>query len=218
MSLTRRNFIIGLGTVIFFTGPCRAGNAEAGMRTRYAMIHDESRCTGCNLCARACRKTHRVPRQGSRLSILHIPLAEDEQATTYRYFRQACQHCDQAPCIDVCPTGASWRDENGIVRVNPADCIGCGYCVSACPYQARYLDPRRHVADKCDFCCESRLAKGFPPICVSVCPQQALIFGDEESPEIKRWLQENRYEQYWLPGTGKPHQYRRAAQHVIPKG
>ncbi|HDV8095189.1 TPA: thiosulfate reductase electron transport protein PhsB, partial [Escherichia coli] len=87
----------------------------------------------------------------------------------------------------------------------------------ACPYQVRYLNPVTKVADKCDFCAESRLAKGFPPICVSACPEHALIFGREDSPEIQAWLQENKYYQYQLPGAGKPHLYRRFGQHLIKK-
>ncbi|KEY49463.1 ferredoxin [Citrobacter amalonaticus] len=181
------------------------------------MIHDESRCNGCNICTRACRKTNHVPAQGSRLSIAHIPVSDNDNETLYHYFRQSCQHCDDAPCIEVCPTGASWRDENGIVRVDSSRCIGCSYCIGACPYQVRYLNPQTKVADKCDFCAESRLAKGFPPICVTACPEHALLFGREDSPDIQRWLQENNYYQYQLPGAGKPHLYRRFGQHLIKK-
>ncbi|SQJ69700.1 putative oxidoreductase Fe-S subunit [Escherichia coli] len=109
------------------------------------------------------------------------------------------------------------RDEQGIVRVEKSQCIGCSYCIGACPYQVRYLNPVTKVADKCDFCAESRLAKGFPPICVSACPEHALIFGREDSPEIQAWLQDNKYYQYQLPGAGKPHLYRRFGQHLIKK-
>lgn len=77
------------------------------------------------------------------------------------------------------------RDERGIVRVDESRCIGCSYCIGACPYQVRYLNPQTKVADKCDFCAESRPAKGFPPICVNACPEHALIFGREDSPEIQ---------------------------------
>lgn len=155
--------------------------------------------------------------QGSRLSIAHIPVTDNDNETQYHFFRQSCQHCEDAPCIDVCPTGASWRDEQGIVRVEKSQCIGCSYCIGACPYQVRYLNPVTKVADKCDFCAESRLAKGFPPICVSACPEHALIFGREDSPEIQAWLQQNKYYQYQLPGAGKPHLYRRFGQHLIKK-
>ncbi|ENR1984533.1 4Fe-4S dicluster domain-containing protein [Shigella flexneri] len=219
MSFTRRKFVLGMGTVIFFTGSASSllANTRQEKEVRYAMIHDESRCNGCNICARACRKTNHVPAQGSRLSIAHIPVTDNDNETQYHFFRQSCQHCEDAPCIDVCPTGASWRDEQGIVRVEKSQCIGCSYCIGACPYLVRYLNPVTKVADKCDFCAESRLAKGFPPICVSACPEHALIFGREDSPEIQVWLQDNKYYQYQLPGAGKPHLYRRFGQHLIKK-
>ena len=189
MSFTRRKFVLGMGTVIFFTGSASSllANTRQEKEVRYAMIHDESRCNGCNICARACRKTNHVPAQGSRLSIAHIPVTDNDNETQYHFFRQSCQHCEDAPCI------------------------------GACPYQVRYLNPVTKVADKCDFCAESRLAKGFPPICVSACPEHALIFGREDSPEIQAWLQDNKYYQYQLPGAGKPHLYRRFGQHLIKK-
>ncbi|GKX56315.1 ferredoxin [Leminorella grimontii] len=220
MTYTRRKFVIGMGTVIFFTGPGRSVLAASGKTqpVRYAMIHDETRCNGCNLCARACRKVNHVPDSGSRLSIAHIPVSDNENETQYHFFRHSCQHCEDAPCINVCPTGASYRDENGIVRVNKSSCIGCSYCIGACPYQVRYLNPKTKVADKCDFCVESRLAKGFAPICVNVCPQNALIFGKEDSPEVQAWLANNKFYQYQLKGVGKPHLYRLFGQHLIKKG
>ncbi len=161
------------------------------------MIHDESRCNGCNICARACRKTNHVPAQGSRLSIAHIPVTDNDNETQYHYFRQSCQHCEDAPCIDVCPTGASWRDEQDRagrkIAVHRLQLLHWRLSL-----RVRYLNPVTKVADKCDFCAESRLAKGFPPICVSACPEHALIFGREDSPEIQAWLQENKYYQYQL--------------------
>ena len=126
MSFTRRKFVLGMGTVIFFTGSASSllANTRQEKEVRYAMIHDESRCNGCNICARACRKTNHVPAQGSRLSIAHIPVIDNDNGTQYHFFRQSCQHCEDAPCIDVCPTGASWRDEQGIVRVEDYQQIG----------------------------------------------------------------------------------------------
>ncbi|EGN6575765.1 thiosulfate reductase electron transport protein PhsB, partial [Escherichia coli] len=105
MSFTRRKFVLGMGTVIFFTGSASSllANTRQEKEVRYAMIHDESRCNGCNICARACRKTNHVPAQGSRLSIAHIPVTDNDNGTQYHFFRQSCQHCEDAPCIDVCP-------------------------------------------------------------------------------------------------------------------
>ena len=181
------------------------------------VVCDESLCSGCLACVVACMDQHYDETNGDALSprIYEKHVCEKTGFTTY--FTRNCQHCEDAPCIDVCPTGASWRDEQGIVRVEKSQCIGCSYCIGACPYQVRYLNPVTKVADKCDFCAESRLAKGFPPICVSACPEHALIFGREDSPEIQAWLQQNKYYQYQLPGAGKPHLYRRFGQHLIKK-
>lgn len=223
MTCSRRKFVKGIGTVVIFAGPLSGAlaNTSAGPGAkpfRYAMIHDESLCNGCNLCTIGCRNVNRVPPEGARLSIAHIPTAETRTEIKYRFFRQSCQHCEHAPCIDVCPTGASYRDpQNGIVRINTSKCIGCSYCISACPYQVRYLNKTTRVADKCDFCLETRLLKGYPPICVSVCPQKALIFGREDSPEIQNWLNTHDYYLYQLEGAGKPQLYRHFGEHVVSK-
>lgn len=163
MRVSRRKFVAGIGSVIFFSAPLGSTLAAATDKKpiRYAMIHDETRCNGCNICATACRRLNKVPTGMARMDIAHIPLSLKEDNDKYHFFRHSCQQCEDAPCISVCPTGASWRDEsNGIVRVNKEKCIGCSYCISACPYQVRYLNPVTHVADKCDFCLESRLQKG----------------------------------------------------------
>lgn len=108
MSFTRRKFVIGMGTVIFLPAQSKSvSEYQSPKAVRYVMIHDESLCNGCNICARACRKTNHVPDRGSRLSIAHIPVTDNDNETLYHYFRQSCQHCDDAPCIEVCPTGAS---------------------------------------------------------------------------------------------------------------
>lgn len=96
------------------------------------------------------------------------------------------------------------RDENGIVRVDTSSCIGCSYCIGACPYQVRYLNPHTKVADKCDFCAESRPAKGFPPICVNACPEHALIFGREDSPEIQTGCEKTSITNINLQAPGNP--------------
>ncbi|MDR3439107.1 4Fe-4S dicluster domain-containing protein [Telmatospirillum sp.] len=220
MTCTRRKFLLGMGTgsVVFLSWAGTGAFADGKVPVRFAMIHDEERCNGCDICAHACRSVNTVPETAARLTIAHVRAASSDDSTDYQYFRMSCQHCEAAPCIEVCPTGASWRDEsNGIVRVNKQQCIGCSYCISACPYQVRYLNKKTSVADKCDFCLETRLSKGFPPICVTSCPQKALIFGREDSEPVQTWLKNNAYYQYQLPGVGKPHLYRRFAQHKVSK-
>lgn len=153
------------------------------------MIYDELRCNGCNICVRVCRKINYVFVQGSRLSIVYILVIDNDNETQYYFFRQLCQYCEDVSCIDVCSTGASWRDEQGIVRVEKSQCIGCSYCIGVCSYQVRYFNFVIKVVDKCDFCVEFRLVKGFSFICVSVCSEYVLIFGREDSLEIQAWLQ-----------------------------
>lgn len=221
MTCSRRNFIVGMGSVVVFLTPLSRAVADNGAQTkpvRYAMIHDESLCNGCNLCTVGCRRVNKVPPEGSRLNIAHIPLRTTETETIYQFFRHSCQHCEDAPCIKVCPTGASYMDmSNGIVRVKRADCIGCSYCITACPYEVRYLNKTTRVADKCDFCLETRLGKGYPPICVSVCPEKALMFGREDDPEIKAWLESHEYYVFQLSGVGKPRLFRLHGEHAISK-
>lgn len=107
----------------------------------YVMLHDEKRCIGCQACTVACRVLNDVPAAYSRLQVqIHLP--EQETDGRFRFVRVSCQHCADAPCVSVCPTGASFRDDNGIVQVDKSRCIGCDYCVAACPFHVRYLDPR----------------------------------------------------------------------------
>ena len=223
MTCSRRKFVKGMGSVVFFSisvsgALAQSGSDGAAKTVRYAMIHDETLCNGCNLCTVACRRLNKVPPRNARMSIAHIPVSDSETETNYHFFRVSCQQCDDAPCINVCPTGASCRDEKtGIVKVEKSKCIACSYCLSACPYEVRFINKRTNAADKCDLCMETRLNKGFPPICVSVCPEKALLFGLENSPEIQEWLNTHQYYVYQFEGMGKPHLYRLFGEHLIGK-
>ena len=120
-----------------------------------------------------------------------------------------CNHCDNPPCVKVCPVLATWKRDDGIVMMDMHRCIGCRYCIAACPYGSRsfnWKDPRpyigtinkqyptraRGVVEKCNFCTE-RLAKGLPPACVDACKNQALLFGNINDPhaEISSVLRKN---------------------------
>jgi tetrathionate reductase subunit B len=91
-----------------------------------------------------------------------------------------CNQCANPPCVQVCPVGATFQTVDGVVLVDDTRCIGCRYCIQACPYGARYLHPEKDTADKCTFCYH-RISKGLLPACVEVCPTQARVFGDVNS-------------------------------------
>ncbi|HDL00727.1 MAG TPA: 4Fe-4S dicluster domain-containing protein [candidate division Zixibacteria bacterium] len=103
-----------------------------------------------------------------------------------------CNHCINAPCVQVCPVGATFATEDGVVLVDPKWCVGCRYCIQACPYGARYLNPTTEVADKCTFCYH-RITDGKLPVCVEICPTQTRIFGEKgkKSSPLRRFFKFN---------------------------
>lgn len=106
-----------------------------------------------------------------------------------------CNHCETPPCVQVCPVGATYRTEDGVVLIDQDYCIGCRYCVQACPYGARTFNEMRGVADKCTWCYH-RITKGLKPAGVDACPAGARIFGDLNDPEsdISKFVRDNRVE------------------------
>ncbi|MFB2862087.1 4Fe-4S dicluster domain-containing protein [Aeromonas sp. MdU4] len=214
MSTTRRAFMVGMSASALFlmTGAPRAlARSMTIAGVRYGMLHDEAACIGCTACVDACREVNQVPEGVTRLQILRSGPQGEYPDQTYQFFRKSCQHCDNAPCVHVCPTGASHiRAEDGIVDINPDLCVGCRYCLAACPYQVRFINPVSGVADKCDFCRQTNLANGKQPACVEACPTRALVFGnldDPQSPIARRLAQENSYRDKELLGTS-PKLYR----------
>ncbi|XWY20830.1 cytochrome c nitrite reductase Fe-S protein [Bisgaard Taxon 45] len=184
---SRRNFVSGMGALILMTGTTikSVGQtaSEAKKTIRYAMLHDETACIGCTACMEACRETNQVPEGVSRLEIIRSEPYGEFPNAEYEFFRHSCQHCHNAPCVHVCPTGASFVDkETGIVDVNKDLCVGCQYCIAVCPYRVRFIHPVYKSADKCNFCRDTNLAKGKLPACVESCPTNALTFGDLNDP------------------------------------
>lgn len=113
------------------------------LTNQYVMLHDEKRCIGCQACTVACKVLNDVPEGFSRVQVqIRAPEQASNALTHFQFVRVSCQHCENAPCVSVCPTGASYRDENGIVQVDKSRCIGCDYCVAACPFHVRYLNPQ----------------------------------------------------------------------------
>lgn len=148
---------------------------------RYAMVIDQERCVGCQSCAVACKAEWDVPNGEARTRVRPAGLRGSFPNFSSAFFVSQCNQCERPSCIPACPTGATWQEANGAVRVNRDLCVGCGSCVAACPYGARYVDTERGVADKCDFCAP-RLEHGLEPACVATCPTFAKTFGDLEDP------------------------------------
>jgi len=193
---------------------------------RWAMVIDLNKCheaQDCTDCIDACNKVHNVPDFDNpkdevkwiwKESFHHAFHEQDAKYTkkslAHGPVMLLCNHCDNPPCVRVCPTQATWkRDEDGIVMMDWHRCIGCRYCMAACPYGSRsfnWRDPRpfleeinedfptrtRGVVEKCNFC-EERLAKGQLPACVVSCKEKAIVFGDLEDPNsaIREILESN---------------------------
>lgn len=146
---------------------------------RYGMTVDQKLCVTCNACVLACKNENKVPEGEARCWTVQaergaFPLLTLETRS------ERCNHCEDAPCVNACPTQASHYEEGGIVVVDPEKCVGCKACVVACPYEVRYMHPDGYV-DKCTFCIH-RVKEGKDPACVTVCPTKALTFGDLDDP------------------------------------
>jgi Fe-S-cluster-containing dehydrogenase component len=162
------------------------------MSARYVMTVDTRRCVGCNACVIACKEENRLPPGAFRDWIttetrgVFPHLAQEIRS-------ERCNHCSDAPCVRVCPTGASHVGPGGTVQVSPAKCTGCSACIASCPYDARFINAQG-TADKCTFCLH-RVKRGLMPACAAACPSRALTFGDVDDPtsDVARLLRERRH-------------------------
>jgi len=147
---------------------------------RYGFVIDHRKCIGCHACTVACKEENQVPLGAFRTWVKYV-----EKGTfphTRRYFSVLrCNHCDNAPCVAICPTVALYRRADGIVDFDGARCIGCKSCMQGCPYDALYIDPNTNTAAKCHYCAH-RLEVGLEPACVIVCPERAIVAGDLDTP------------------------------------
>ncbi|WP_297924018.1 4Fe-4S dicluster domain-containing protein, partial [uncultured Campylobacter sp.] len=108
-----------------------------------------------------------------------------------RYVRVSCQQCEDAPCVNVCPTKACHKDEKtGITTMNTDDCIACKYCIVACPYDVRFINHETRAAESCNFCLDTNLKDGHEPACIEACRYEAIVFGDlnDENSHISKLL------------------------------
>ncbi|MBA4178998.1 MAG: (4Fe-4S)-binding protein [Anaerolinea sp.] len=178
---------------------------------KWTMVIDQRKCVGCSACTVACIAENNLPP-----GIAYRPVLEEEigeyPKVTRRFTPRPCMHCDEPPCVPVCPVGATYKRPDGVVVINYDRCIGCRYCIVACPYGARSFDFGEHYTDgtpgrqpyeespaleygkewsrssvegitrKCHFCVH-RLNAGMLPACVTTCIGEATYFGDLNDPE-----------------------------------
>ena len=147
---------------------------------RYGFVIDQHKCIGCHACTVACKTEHDVPLGVNRTWVKY--LEKGAWPDSKRFFSvMRCNHCTDAPCVTICPTRALQKRDDGIVDFDTDICIGCKSCMQACPYDALYIDPQEHTAQKCNYCVH-RVEIGLEPACVVVCPEQAIIAGDLDNP------------------------------------
>ncbi len=183
----------------------------------WGMGIDINQCIGCGRCVDACKTENNVPREPyffrtwveryrireNNEVLVDSPggamegfrnTAESEETVIRSFFvPKLCNQCDNPPCVQVCPVGATFKTPDGVVLVDTDYCIGCRYCIQACPYGARFLHPVTHTAEKCTFCYH-RVTQGLLPACVEVCPTQARIFGEtkKRASPLVRFMRMNK--------------------------
>jgi len=235
MAVTRRRFLGGSGLVLFELAsrpllrafgaaqtPGGPSRKEPLAGKRWAMLIDLTKCTsqkGCRECIKVCHRIHNVPDFGNGKDEVKwiwtapygIVFPEQKELVDGSLGEKPtivfCNHCDNPPCVRVCPTGSTWRRADGVVMIDYHRCIGCRYCMAGCPYGSRSfnwknprtalkaIDPNfptrtKGVVEKCNLCVE-RIDEGRIPACVEVCPEKAMFFGDilAGDSELRRMIQ-----------------------------
>ncbi len=210
MIQSRRDFLRALPTITvgaaLAPGPAIASTArEADGKHRWAMVVDVQKCIGCQACTVSCIMENAVPENSFRTIVSTYEVHQGGHAGTYMLPR-LCNHCDSPPCIPVCPVGATFQRKDGVVVVDGDRCVGCAYCVQACPYDARFINHETGKADKCTFCAQ-RIDAGLLPACVETCVGGARIFGDLKDPnsEVRRLVDQNKMKVLKPEMGTKPH-------------
>lgn len=153
---------------------------EAPPTSRWAKVIDHQSCIGCHACTTACKSENEVPLSVTRTYVKYADVGVFPNVR--RAFQVTrCNQCEDAPCVEACPTSAMFQRPDGIVDFDKSACIGCKACIAACPYDAIFINPEDHSAEKCNFCAH-RLDVGLEPACVVVCPTEAILVGDLDDP------------------------------------
>jgi Fe-S-cluster-containing dehydrogenase component len=211
-----------LGVLRIAEASATGATVAGGAGHLYGIGIDIDKCIGCARCVVACKAENDVPdahyfntwieryilRTDGSVQVDSpnggmdgFPPIEDEGSVLRSFFvPKLCNHCANPPCVQVCPVGATFSTEDGVVLVDEDYCVGCRYCIQACPYGARWFHPTKHVASKCTLCYH-RVVKGLLPACVEACPTGARVFGDVEdrSTPLARFTRQNSIQ------TLKPH-------------
>ncbi len=204
----RRRFLTGAaaaagatlapGVMLYSTSHAKPADEAVTDKVRWGMLIDTNKCSsGCDKCVTACKEEHGLQGHGRPLTdpqwIRKVEV-KDTRTGHSSSLPLMCQHCESPPCTDVCPTGASFKRADGIVLVDRHICIGCRYCMMACPYKARsfvhetlteqkpYMPRGKGCVEACTFCVH-RVDEGRLPACVEACPEKAMLFGDLNDPD-----------------------------------
>lgn len=178
--LSRRAFFTALP--VLSAGLAIPAHAADEAAPHWSMLVDIRRCIACQACTMACSMENVLPEGQFRTVVATYAVTEPSGKTGLAVLPRLCNHCEEPPCIPVCPVGATFKRKDGIVLVDGDRCVGCAYCVQACPYDARFVNYHTGKADKCTFC-SHRVEAGLLPACVETCVGGARIFGDINNPQ-----------------------------------
>ena len=195
-----------------FLSPAELKAAIGDDKVRWGFLVDTTKCVGCGFCVKACKKENEIPydaavtrtwveryvitkdgkthadspmgaRDGfTRTQIRHEEEIDPIDISKAFFVPKLCNQCETPACVQVCPVGATYQTKDGVVLIDRKWCIGCGYCVMACPYGVRFFHPKYKVADKCNFCYH-RISKGMKTACVEACPFEARQIGNLKDPD-----------------------------------